>query len=72
LEVGSQWGQVVRETLSRKTLHKKWLLEWLEVEGPEFKPQYCKNFKKEEEKSKFFLTLPCKNLLTSVPLCDRK
>jgi hypothetical protein len=31
IEVPSQPGQIVRKTLSGKTLHKKGLAEWLEV-----------------------------------------
>jgi hypothetical protein len=29
----------------KKTHHKKRLVEWLKVVGPEFKPQYCKKKK---------------------------
>jgi hypothetical protein len=31
--VQSQSGQIVHKTLSRKTLHKKGLVEWLEVKA---------------------------------------
>jgi hypothetical protein len=40
--VQSQPRQIVHETLSQKNLHKKGLVEWLKVLGPEFKTQYCK------------------------------
>jgi hypothetical protein len=39
IEVKSQSGQIVRETLSRKNPSQKGLVEWLRA-GPEFKPQY--------------------------------
>jgi hypothetical protein len=35
-------GQIVSETLSQKTLHKKGLVEWLKVKTPEFKTWYHK------------------------------
>jgi hypothetical protein len=41
IAVRSQPGQIVRETLSQKTLHKKKAGGVPQEEGPEFKPQYC-------------------------------
>jgi hypothetical protein len=43
--VQSQPGQIVRETLSRKTLHKKRVGGVAQDVGPEFKPQYWKKKK---------------------------
>jgi hypothetical protein len=43
MEVRSQPGQIVRGTLSRKTLHKNRAGGVAQGEGPEFKPQYLKN-----------------------------
>jgi hypothetical protein len=42
IEVGSQPGLIVHETLSRKTLHKNKAGGVAQGEGPEFKPQYHK------------------------------
>jgi hypothetical protein len=39
--VWSQPGQIVCETLLKKTHCKKGVVEWLSI-GPEFKPQYGK------------------------------
>jgi hypothetical protein len=44
--VQSQPGRIVRETLSRKTLHKYRAEGVAQGEGTEFKPQYCKKKKK--------------------------
>jgi hypothetical protein len=44
--VRSQSGQIVHETLSRKTLYKKRAGGVAQGEGPEFKPQYCKKTEK--------------------------
>jgi hypothetical protein len=41
IKVQSQPGQIVRETLSQKTHHKKRAGGVAQSEGPEFKPQYC-------------------------------
>jgi hypothetical protein len=41
--VRSQYGQIVRENLSRKTFHKNRAGGLAQGEGSEFKPQYCKN-----------------------------
>jgi hypothetical protein len=41
----SQPGQIVRETLSQKTLHKNRAGRVAQGEGPEFKPQYWKKKK---------------------------
>jgi hypothetical protein len=32
----------------KKAHHKKGLVEWLKVKGPEFRPQYCNNNKKQK------------------------
>jgi hypothetical protein len=45
LEVQSQPRQIVRETLSLKTLHKNKAGGVAQGEGPEFKPQYCQKKK---------------------------
>jgi hypothetical protein len=41
--VRSQPGQLVHEILSQKTLYKNRAGGAAQGEGPEFKPQYCKN-----------------------------
>jgi hypothetical protein len=46
IEVQSQPGQIVHETLSQETLHKKRPVEWFKVLGPKFKPQYKEKKKK--------------------------
>jgi hypothetical protein len=45
----SQPGQIVCETLSRKTLHKNRAGGVAQSEGPEFKPQYCQTRKKKKD-----------------------
>jgi hypothetical protein len=42
ITVQSQAGQIVRKTLSRKTLHKNRAGGVAQGEGPKFKPQYYK------------------------------
>jgi hypothetical protein len=42
IAVRNQPGQIVRETLSQKTLHKNKAGGAAQGEGPEFKPQYHK------------------------------
>jgi hypothetical protein len=42
IEVQSQPGPIVPETLSQNTLHKNRAGGVARGEGPEFKPQYCK------------------------------
>jgi hypothetical protein len=49
IAVGSQPGQIVRETLSRKTIHKNRDGGVTRVVGPEFKPKYCKKKKKRKK-----------------------
>jgi hypothetical protein len=44
--VRNQSRQIVREILSRKTLHKNRAGAVAQGKGPEFKPQYCKKKKK--------------------------
>jgi hypothetical protein len=55
--VQSQRGQIVRKTLSQKTLHKKRASGVAQGEGPEFKPQYCKNKTKQKSYISFCLKL---------------
>jgi hypothetical protein len=45
ITVQSQPGQIVQETLSRKTLHKNRADGVAQDEGPEFKSQYSKKKK---------------------------
>jgi hypothetical protein len=47
--VQSQPGQIVHETLSRKTLHKNRDSGVAQGEDPEFKPQYCQKKKKKKK-----------------------
>jgi hypothetical protein len=42
IAVRSQPGQIVCKTLSRRTRHKNRAGGVAQGEGPEFKPQYCK------------------------------
>jgi hypothetical protein len=51
IAVQSQPGQIVCETLSRKTLHKNRAGRVAQGEGPEFNPSTRKNKKEEEELS---------------------
>jgi hypothetical protein len=44
-------GQIVRETLSRKTLHKNRAGGVAQGEGPEFKPQYHTHTKKSNKRA---------------------
>jgi hypothetical protein len=44
--VGTQLGQIVQETLSRKNIHKNRAGGVAQSEGPEFTPQYRKKKKK--------------------------
>jgi hypothetical protein len=44
--VQNQSGQIVHETLSQKTLHKKWAGGMAQGEGPKYKPQYHKKEKR--------------------------
>jgi hypothetical protein len=48
--VQSQPRQLVHKTLSQKTLHKNRTGRVAQGEGPEFKPQYHKQTKKEARK----------------------
>jgi hypothetical protein len=45
ISVQSHPGQIVRETLSRTTLHKNRADGVTQGESPQFKPQYCKKNK---------------------------
>jgi hypothetical protein len=58
--------QIVCETLSQKNLHKNKAGGVVQGEGPEFKPQYCKNKTKQNKTNKqktvmlkVFLSLHC-------------
>jgi hypothetical protein len=53
IAVRSQPGQIVCKTLSRKTHHKKGLLEWLKVKALSSSP----STKKKKEKNLTFLNL---------------
>jgi hypothetical protein len=39
-----------RNPISKKTLHKKGLMEWAQGVGPEFKLQHCKTEKKKRKR----------------------
>jgi hypothetical protein len=52
ITVRSQPGQVVHETLARKTLHKNRAGRVAQGEGPEFKLQYRKKKRKEKKRKK--------------------
>jgi hypothetical protein len=45
IEVQSQPGQIIPETLSRKTFHKKGLVEWLKVKALSSSPSTTKKKK---------------------------
>jgi hypothetical protein len=47
--IQSQPGQIVHETPSRKTLHKKWLEEWLKVQALSSNPSTTKKKKKKKD-----------------------
>jgi hypothetical protein len=42
------WANSSMKPYLEKNLHKKGLVEWLKVVGPEFKPQYPPHTKKKE------------------------
>jgi hypothetical protein len=50
ITVQSQPGQIVSKMLSRKNPSQKRAGGIAQGVGPEFKPQYCKNTKKERQK----------------------
>jgi hypothetical protein len=57
IEIQSQPGQIVRETLSQKTLQKNRAGGVPQDEGPEFKPQYQNPPKIKKKKKKISLTV---------------
>jgi hypothetical protein len=50
IEVRSQLGEIVRETLSQKNPSQKRAVGVAQGVGPEFKFQYCKKEKKKKDK----------------------
>jgi hypothetical protein len=51
--VRSQPGQIIRETLAQKPLHKNRAGEMAQGESPEFKPKYRKNKNKKKQLGSF-------------------